>query len=126
MKALTVRQPWAWAIAVGEKTVENRGWPTRYRGPLAIHAAKAPDLEGWTDPAIGRAMDSQEPGPMAYGAVIAVVEVTGCHPAARRWPTCCQPWGFEDQYHFELAGARRLPEPVPAKGRLGLWNWEAS
>ena len=40
MKALSLWQPWASAIAVGAKRIETRHWSTRYRGPLAIHAAK--------------------------------------------------------------------------------------
>ena len=38
MKALSVRQPYAWLIAQGIKDVENRAWRTSYRGPLLIHA----------------------------------------------------------------------------------------
>lgn len=38
VKALTISQPFAKLIADGEKFVENRGWPTHYRGRLAIHA----------------------------------------------------------------------------------------
>ena len=38
MKAITVRQPWAWAIVHGGKTIENRALAWSYRGPLAIHA----------------------------------------------------------------------------------------
>ncbi len=40
MKALTLWQPWASAVAVGAKRIETRAWSTEYRGPLAIHAAK--------------------------------------------------------------------------------------
>src|SRR5262245_33853273 len=40
MRALSLWQPWASAIALGAKRVETRDWSTRYRGPLAIHAAK--------------------------------------------------------------------------------------
>lgn len=40
MKAISLWQPWASAIAAGSKTVETRSWATNYRGPLAIHAAK--------------------------------------------------------------------------------------
>ena len=40
MKALSIRQPWAWAIIAGYKTIENRTWQTSYRGPLLIHAGK--------------------------------------------------------------------------------------
>ena len=38
-RALTVKQPWASLLVAGIKTVENRTWTTKYRGPLAIHAA---------------------------------------------------------------------------------------
>lgn len=41
MKMLTFHQPWAQLIAHGAKTIETRAWSTRYRGPLAIHAAKS-------------------------------------------------------------------------------------
>lgn len=39
MKGITLTQPWASLVAFGEKGVETRSWSTRYRGPLAIHAA---------------------------------------------------------------------------------------
>lgn len=40
MKALSVRPPWAWAIAHAGKRIENRSRRTTYRGPIAIHASK--------------------------------------------------------------------------------------
>ncbi|UFT92849.1 ASCH domain-containing protein [Pectobacterium carotovorum] len=40
MKALSIRQPWAWLIVNGFKGVENRSWHTKYRGPILVHAAK--------------------------------------------------------------------------------------
>lgn len=39
MKAVTIWQPWASAIALGFKHFETRVWATNYRGPIAIHAA---------------------------------------------------------------------------------------
>jgi hypothetical protein len=39
MKAITVRQPWAWLVVTGKKDIENRTWRTHYRGKLLIHAA---------------------------------------------------------------------------------------
>ena len=39
MKALTLWQPWASLVSLGVKTIETRSWDTKYRGPLAIHAA---------------------------------------------------------------------------------------
>lgn len=40
MKALSVRQPWAWLLSTGWKNVENRTWPTSFRGRFLIHASK--------------------------------------------------------------------------------------
>jgi hypothetical protein len=40
MKALSLRQPWASAVALDSKRIETRSWQTSYRGPLAIHASK--------------------------------------------------------------------------------------
>lgn len=39
MKVITLTQPWATLVAIGAKRIETRSWATRYRGPLAIHAA---------------------------------------------------------------------------------------
>lgn len=39
MKAITIWQPWASLLACGAKKYETRSWATKYRGPIAIHAA---------------------------------------------------------------------------------------
>ena len=41
MKALSLWQPWAFAVIFLGKPIENRNWrfPPSYRGPLAIHAS---------------------------------------------------------------------------------------
>ena len=36
--ALSIRQPWAWLIVNGYKDIENRDWPTVFRGRMLIHA----------------------------------------------------------------------------------------
>ena len=38
MRALSIRQPWAWLIVNGHKDIENRSWRTKYRGPFLVHA----------------------------------------------------------------------------------------
>jgi len=40
MKALTLTQPWATLISLGQKKIETRSWATSYRGRLATHAGK--------------------------------------------------------------------------------------
>lgn len=118
MKALTVRQPWAWAIACGGKDVENRSWSTSHRGVLAIHAASrwAPEeasveMARRTGAYIVRA---------PLSAVIAVAELVHvCRPSGE----CgCGQWAIGGQVHWRLASPRPLAEPVPCNGRPGLWD----
>lgn len=40
-RGLTLWQPWATLMAIRQKMVETRSWPTEYRGVVFIHAAKA-------------------------------------------------------------------------------------
>lgn len=110
MKALTIRQPWADAIAHGEKRVENRGRRTNYVGQVLIHAGMMGDRQA--------VLNGITPGPDIRGAIIAIADLVGCHRAKG----CCKPWGFEDCWHWELSDVRRLITPLPAKGQLGLWT----
>ncbi len=138
MRALSIQQPWAWAIAHGKKPVENRSWPVTYRGLLAIHASKKPDEDAM---ALIASRDRNSPlvkavawhtrlwtpPEYAYGAVVALVEVTGCHHSqdrkcfSARTGGMCSPWAVHGQFHIELAGVRPLSEPVPCRGALKLW-----
>ncbi|NUP23567.1 MAG: ASCH domain-containing protein [Streptomyces sp.] len=121
MKALTIRQPWADAIAHGTKLTENRSWkaPVKHTGArILIHAAAANDKTAILPPEanVGRAFGRI---PIAQrSAIIAVATLTGCHFDTG----CCAPWGMADYYHWELADVVALPEPVPAKGSLGFWT----
>jgi activating signal cointegrator 1 len=48
MRAISLWQPWASLIMTGAKTFETRGWETKYRGPLVIHASKG-GLAKWEE-----------------------------------------------------------------------------
>ncbi len=39
LRCLAIRQPFAWAIAVGAKDIENRSWSTDHRGTFVIQAS---------------------------------------------------------------------------------------
>lgn len=134
VRGLTIRPPWAWAIAFGSKRVENRTCATPYRGLLAIHAGAdidwdAPD-SAWA--AAGLAPHRSGPrGPwratLPPGAVITVADLVGCHddqPSAlpRDGSGRCSPWAVIGAWHWELEDMRPLREPVPCRGMLGLWR----
>lgn len=40
MKALSIRQPWAWLIVNGFKDLENRDWCPFEMGKILVHASK--------------------------------------------------------------------------------------
>lgn len=128
LPAITIRQPYASAVAHGHKTVENRSRATNYRGPIAIHAALRHSPEGDHDPRIIRTLGPDPRLGAPVGAVIAVAQLTDCHQAAVSCLECgCQPWG-DPQYltvrgpvpawHLVLDNVRSLIRPVPAPGRL--------
>lgn len=131
MKALTVQQPWAWAIVEHDK-VENRSWSTSYRGPFAIHAGKTEDPDGFHHPAIEQAVNDasyfgDDPATyVARGAFVGVCDLVDVHPASAECERGrCAPFGWFDteerNFHWVFARMRRLTEPVSCRGTQGLW-----
>jgi hypothetical protein len=124
MRILSLTQPWASAIPLGLKTWETRSWPTKYRGPVGIHAAKG--FPKWakefaeTERALGRI-----PARLPLGAVIAVVDLTDCV-----WAThvSSEVGAIERLYGdyspgrfaWKLENIRALAVPIGWKGALGL------
>lgn len=114
MLALTIRQPWAWAIIHAGKDVENRSWPTNYRGPLAIHAAIKDDTEAMRSPVLHRAIGLQPYQPI-HGAVIGIVDVTDCVRDS------ASPWAVDGFWHWQLSNPRSI-KPVHYRGQPGLFQ----
>lgn len=120
MQAISVRQPWAWAIARGHRPVSNQTLPTDHRGPVLLHASMRVDLGSCDSPLI-RAAGWDPADPLAtLGAVIAVAELFGVCDGGS---SCgCGPWADADAWHWQLTEVRPLPRPVVALGRPGLWE----
>lgn len=123
MKALSIRQPYAFAITMGFKPVENRDWATRFRGPVLIHAGKREEID---DVESVIAQISQQTG--VAREVIAKGYANhrwlGCIAGAARIVDCVtemdSPW-FHGRYGFIMAdpvwGNR-----VECKGALGFFD----
>jgi hypothetical protein len=111
MKIISIRQPWAGLIVSGLKDVENRTWPTRYRGPILIHASQRPDdiSRGDIDRRFGVSPPSRQP----LGGVIGIADLVDCVR------THDSKWYAQDHYAFVLTNARPLPF-VRWKGALSL------
>lgn len=92
MRAISLWQPWASAIALGAKTIETRHWATDYRGPIALHAAKRCVLSeliyysccwNWNGvfyDLLHEKHDVKLWEVLPFGAVIAVAELVDCRP----------------------------------------------
>jgi hypothetical protein len=115
-KALSIRQPWAWAIVEGFKDVENRSWSTRYRGQLFIHAGRREDHLAWLD--LDR-RGIEFPDEVEHGGVIGVVDLVDCVEQHK------SSWATEGSYHWLLTNPRSVPF-VPMQGRLGIFNVEVA
>jgi hypothetical protein len=125
-RAISVRQPWAWAIVHGGKTVENRGrrepWHTAIGEVLGIHAALQADQDDvWTVSGLLAPPLTIADFADVRGALIGTARLTGVHHAAQCL-LACSPWAQPDQWHLTLADRRPLPEPLALPGKLGLWT----
>lgn len=120
MKAISIKQPWAWLIASGYMTVENRKWYTAHRGDIMIHASKSKfDLEtdiNFVQQKFGVLVDRDQ---LLFGKCLAVAELTGCTKAPQeRIDRYCHKEG-----HFAWILRRIRPiEPFPARGKLNLFD----
>lgn len=73
MKAVTIWQPYAGAVAAGLKSYETRSWPTRYRGPIAIHASVRPVKGDARRLAETYGLKAEQ-----FGEIVAYADLTDC------------------------------------------------
>lgn len=121
--ALSVRQPWAWAIIYGRKDIENRSWQAvnhglRQRGRIAIHASKGmarEEYESACEFIVDRGLTCPAPAALLRGGIIGTVEVIDVVSESD------SPWFF---------GPRGLvlrdPQScdfIPSIGALGYFEW---
>lgn len=115
MKAISIKQPWAWMIFHG-KPVENRSWPSPYRGPLLIHASLSYDISGaaWLrEQGIKIPERTREGYP--FGAIIGQVNMVDCvtsHPS---------PFFFGPYGHV-YADPAMFKKPIPYKGQRLIFD----
>ena len=118
MKALSIKQPWAWLIVNGFKDIENRNWHTNYRGPVLIHAGKKPDGTDadmrWLMHDIGWDGDLPRLASLEYGGIVGEAEIVDCVHRSQ------SPWFF-GKFGFVIRNARPLPFR-PCKGQLGFFE----
>lgn len=124
--ALSIRQPWAWLIVHGFKDIENRDWPTNFRGRLLVHAGQTM-ARRYYDDTVGELRLSGLCPPdlppyeaLERGGLVGWTRIVDCvttHPSSWKMEN---PFG-EPIYGFVLRDSRPIPF-VPFKGRLNFFN----
>jgi hypothetical protein len=122
MKALTIKQPWATLIMRHGKDVENRTWPTKFRGRIAIHSSAK---HSWAEFESAKSMIQNHcfgidpdylKGKVSHlGAILGTVEIYDCVTSSP------SPWSW-GPYSFLLRDVRVLKSPIFCRGKLGLWT----
>ena len=128
--AISIRQPWAWAILHLRKNVENRTWSTNFRGPVLIHAGKLfrPDeirenmlrCIGLASLDVIQALEASftvEHLKAQTGGIVGMVTIKDCVAESP------SRWAEDGRFHWLLADAKPLPFFL-CKGRLGLFPVE--
>ena len=152
MKALTIHQPFAWAIGhdqhdLPRKNVENRSKLTKYRGPILIHAGERPprsayDLNVETVGIMGGPGTPRRLYDHAlYSGFLAIARIAGCEfvtttsgatkrvqirTGGKTREVAVDGWRILGSYAWLLEDITPLPWVPYSPGFLGFWNVEAA
>ncbi len=130
LRVMSLYQPWATLMAIGEKVFETRSWSTRYRGLVAIHAAKSTLCDDMRTERYYAAALANE-GPLPHGEVVAVgrlhdvqrTEITG---GFLKHHHCDSEIAFGDyssgRFAWAFPDVWRLKEPIKFSSHQGLFN----
>ncbi len=125
MKVLTIKEPWATLIIDGYKKYEFRSWKTSYRGKILIHAAMSLEkdvMERFKD----YSLNCQK------GAIIGEAELQDCILVDKEFnerlrtidPVVYGKSNHTETYAWKLEHVKKYKNPIPIKGKLGLWNYD--
>lgn len=135
IKAITLHQPWASAVALGFKHWETRSWSAKHRGLIAIHAAKAKPkyakdfMQENLDIVFDMIDDSRRVwiDPFPAGKVVAIANllyvVKGSAAKRGEVEDILGDFG-PGRKAWLLDPVVQLVAPVPATGKMSIWDWE--
>lgn len=116
MKALSIRQPWAWLILHAGKDIENRTWKTNFRGRVLVHASRDITFADYEIAGMYAPLPSMDILRGYCGGIVGSVEIVDCVTESEsKW--------FHGPYGFKLANPTQMPL-VPLKGKLGFFEVE--
>jgi hypothetical protein len=114
LTALSLKQPWAFAVLCLGKDIENRTWRSGFRGRVILHASKSVDPAGVR---YLREAGFAVPDTLPLGAYVGEVTITECRPLA----ACRSPWAF-GPWCYLLERPVCYQMPVVGRGQLGFYR----
>lgn len=129
MKVVSIIEPWASLIKEKVKYIETRSWKTNYRGKIYIHASlkKVPKKDERINNLITLLKDKD----FKYGHIIAEATLVDCIYMDEKFISkiknnnqeyICGEYSI-GRYAWVLEDIKELSKPIPAKGSLGIWNY---
>lgn len=129
MKVISIIEPWASLIKEKVKYIETRSWKTNYRGKIYIHASlkKVPKKDERINNLISLLKDKE----FKYGHIIAEATLVDCIYMDEDFLSkikentqeyICGEYTI-GRYAWVLKDIKELENPIPAKGNLGIWNY---
>lgn len=135
MKALSIKQPWAWLVCAGIKDTENRYWHLTADLPrrIYVHASKTVDKKAFSWLAeniprdiLAKAMVHGLPDPDMYvitGAIIGEVDLVSCSFRGEGLnDNLFSIWHMLGQWGFKLANPVLYDKPILCKGQLSFFD----
>jgi hypothetical protein len=119
LRALSLRQPWAWLVVNGYKDIENRSWRTNHRGALLIHASSTTTTLQADLRRVKNEYAVDVPANLKFGGVVGIVDVVDCvktHPSK---------WKFHGSWGWLLKSPERLPFRK-CKGAVGFFRLKST
>ena len=108
MKALTVKNPWAYLICSGAKDIENRTWRTSFRGRILVHGGGTIDRSDFVP---------RVDCPAPCSAILGSVEIVDCIEDS------ASPWAMSGHWHWVLREPELFTHPIlDIRGALSLWE----
>ena len=143
MRVITLKQPWATLLVRGQKLIETRSWTPKCLGPILVHASakfdKADKERCKKYPFNLFISDANE---LPLGAIIGMVNIDavfksetiktvdhfnnpGVHAGVEITKTEAAFGDYSpNRYGWLCSNAAEFPDPIPAKGQLGIWKYD--
>ncbi len=130
MKVLSIKEPFASLISNGIKKIETRSWKTNYRGEIYIHASlKKINFKDERTQTLIKLLPANYD--LKYGMIICKAKLIDCVYMDKDFvceikkdetESLCGRYE-EGRYAWVLGEIEPLKNEIPAKGMLGIWNF---